>query len=147
MKLRKLQKKMNQKGFTLIELIIVIAILGILAALAIPRFFGFTESAKQAADEEIANVIAQAGILYYAKNDAEPTLALLDSDDFVEKTYAIADLSSDKYTTTAGSAITILFFAQATPDTAIGCDASTDTLEVIIGDPAGGADDSYSVCK
>ncbi|MGI6570282.1 MAG: type IV pilin protein [Caldicoprobacterales bacterium] len=32
------RKKLNKKGFTLIELIVVIAILGILAVIAIPRF-------------------------------------------------------------------------------------------------------------
>lgn len=37
----------NRKGFTLIELIVVIAIIAILAAVLIPRFTGFTESARQ----------------------------------------------------------------------------------------------------
>ncbi|MBF8982636.1 prepilin-type N-terminal cleavage/methylation domain-containing protein [Lutibacter sp. B2] len=40
----------NRKGFTLIELIVVIAILGILAGIAIPRLSGFQEKAKISAD-------------------------------------------------------------------------------------------------
>ena len=38
----------NQKGFTLVELVVVIAILGILAGLAIPRFMSATETARGA---------------------------------------------------------------------------------------------------
>ena len=49
--LKWINKKRNKKGFTLIELVVVIAILGILAAIAIPRLTGAQGRAKIAADK------------------------------------------------------------------------------------------------
>lgn len=57
----------NQSGFTLMELVTVIVILGILAAVAIPKYFDLTDQAEAGACKSNQGAIEAAASVYYAK--------------------------------------------------------------------------------
>ena len=57
--------KRMQKGFTLIELVVVIVILGILAAVALPKFIDLTNEALDASTAGVAGAISSSSAINY----------------------------------------------------------------------------------
>lgn len=83
--IRFFKKIKSNKGFTLIELIVVLAVLAIIMAIAVPRFLGVQQEAKEKADNNSVELIKKAAELYFA--------AEVDDDNKV----TVGELKSAKY--------------------------------------------------
>jgi len=86
--MQKLMRAMhkNEKGFTLVELMVVVVIIGILVAIAIPLYGGIQETARQNAHEANIRTLQGAGAIYVAEEG--PTGS---STDWTDETFPYID--------------------------------------------------------
>ncbi|WP_313234969.1 prepilin-type N-terminal cleavage/methylation domain-containing protein [Sporosarcina ureae] len=80
-----LQKKLNQKGLTLVELLAVIVILGIIAAIAVPAIGNIINNSKVNAMFSDGQNAISAGQIYFAESTEDSvTLKVLKDEGFLE---------------------------------------------------------------
>ena len=84
--LLKMNKMKNQKGFTLIELMIVIAIIGILAAIAIPQFSAYRKRSYDASSQSDLRNAATAQEAYF-----------VDASEYADKSFTLVGATYGLY--------------------------------------------------
>ncbi|MBN1822753.1 MAG: prepilin-type N-terminal cleavage/methylation domain-containing protein [Endomicrobiales bacterium] len=97
------------KGFTLVELMVVIVIVGILAAVSVPIYRNYTQGAMAAEGRALASAVANAEKIFMAQNSSYRPVGTVTAMDAQLKVDATQNRYFRDYTVTvAGAAFTVI---------------------------------------
>ncbi len=105
------KKEMNNKGFSLVELIIVIAIMAILVGVLAPQFIKYVESSRQSTDIQNASELKAAIEAYVAENDPASATTITIGTDSTGANLTVGGLDA----TGIAAALTSVGLSQNTP--------------------------------
>lgn len=121
-------KKLNNKGFSLVELIIVVAIMAVLIGVLAPQYLKYVEKSRESADLDNYEAIVSAIEIYAA--DPANTTAPTGTMNFVKGTAATADANIVTALTSAGIDITKVTTKSATYGT-VKITVATDSTSIV----------------
>lgn len=99
-------RKVMQAGFTLIELVVVIIILGILAAIAVPQFTDLSGQARQAVGEAACGALQSSAVLLFASTRVpNPSASIVANTTVTGGSFDTVASCTRSFTPTGGTAV------------------------------------------
>lgn len=139
----KLKTIRNSKGFTIVELLIVIIIIGILAALVLNSFRGVQERARDTERQTDVNAQQSQLEVYFTDNGVYPTLANVQSCSWIQSNLKGADVAAWQAPNLNNPTC-----SATPPDSEVG--SATPTIQqygyVVTGDDGNSCDNSTNNC-
>jgi type IV pilus assembly protein PilA len=103
----------NQKGLTLVELLAVIVILGVIAAIAVPAISNTIANSRANADQQTIHLLEDTAIRYAIERNIPTTVTQVDVDQLVANGFLREKVGSQVNTGTIYESVTVAFTAAA----------------------------------